>query len=229
MPHVDFPSGFRLSTGWHAGRCLSGITGRALGHKAPVAPCLASPGVTWSQREAQHYQLLSLQGNIVVLVHGSEDSEDEENKLVVTSLCHHSNLILWVEGLATGFCKDVHGEVRHDGALGGGTWQCHTELTVWGRALSALQDAPGLAWSTAWLRTNTALLQSLGPARTPRLLQDLSGDILVTSCTLPIPGGWVRFVQHHSAGCVLHQGGGTGITSGSWEASPKHHMHGSWP
>lgn len=118
MPHVDFPSGFRLSTGWHAGRCLSGFTGRALGHKAPVAPCLASSGVSWSQREAQHYQLLSLQGNIVVLVHGSEDSEDEENKLVVTSLCHHSNLILWVEGLATGFCKDVHGEVRHDGALG---------------------------------------------------------------------------------------------------------------
>uniref|UniRef100_A0A669QWL0 Elongator complex protein 6 n=1 Tax=Phasianus colchicus TaxID=9054 RepID=A0A669QWL0_PHACC len=53
-----------------------------------------------------------LKGNIVVLVHGSEDSEDEENKLVVTSLCHHSNLILWVEGLATGFCKDVHGEIK---------------------------------------------------------------------------------------------------------------------
>ncbi|OXB64209.1 hypothetical protein ASZ78_003657 [Callipepla squamata] len=53
-----------------------------------------------------------LKGNIVVLVHGDEDSEDEENKLVVTSLCHHSNLILWVEGLATGFCKDVHGEIK---------------------------------------------------------------------------------------------------------------------
>ncbi|NXL68287.1 ELP6 protein, partial [Chordeiles acutipennis] len=52
-----------------------------------------------------------LKGNIVVLVHSSEDSEDEENKLVVTSLCHHSDLILWVEGLATGFCKDVHGQI----------------------------------------------------------------------------------------------------------------------
>ncbi|KFZ65644.1 Elongator complex protein 6, partial [Antrostomus carolinensis] len=52
-----------------------------------------------------------LKGNIVVLVHSHEDSEDEENELVVTSLCHHSDLILWVEGLATGFCKDVHGQV----------------------------------------------------------------------------------------------------------------------
>ncbi|NXK42317.1 ELP6 protein, partial [Piprites chloris] len=53
-----------------------------------------------------------LQGNIVVLVHSSEDSEDEENELVVNSLCHHSDLILWAEGLATGFCKDVHGQIK---------------------------------------------------------------------------------------------------------------------
>lgn len=49
----------------------------------------------------------------MVLVHSNEDSEDEENQLVVNSLCHHSDLILWAEGLATGFCKDVHGQVRH--------------------------------------------------------------------------------------------------------------------
>ncbi|XP_050164151.1 elongator complex protein 6 isoform X2 [Myiozetetes cayanensis] len=53
-----------------------------------------------------------LQGNVVVLVHSSEDSEDEENELVVNSLCHHSDLILWAEGLATGFCKDVHGQIK---------------------------------------------------------------------------------------------------------------------
>ncbi|KAM8810380.1 elongator complex protein 6 [Eudromia elegans] len=53
-----------------------------------------------------------LQGNIVVLVHSDEDSEDEENRLLVTSLCHHSDLILWAEGLATGFCKDVHGQLK---------------------------------------------------------------------------------------------------------------------
>ncbi|XP_052665105.1 elongator complex protein 6 isoform X1 [Harpia harpyja] len=53
-----------------------------------------------------------LKGNIVVLVHSNEDSEDEENELIVNSLCHHSDLILWVEGLATGFCKDVHGQIK---------------------------------------------------------------------------------------------------------------------
>ncbi|NWV42309.1 ELP6 protein, partial [Grantiella picta] len=53
-----------------------------------------------------------LKGNIVVLVHSNEDSEDEENELVVSSLCHHSDLILWAEGLATGFCKDVHGQIK---------------------------------------------------------------------------------------------------------------------
>ncbi|NWY70783.1 ELP6 protein, partial [Erithacus rubecula] len=53
-----------------------------------------------------------LQGNVVVLVHSSEDSEDEENELLVNSLCHHSDLILWAEGLATGFCKDVHGQIK---------------------------------------------------------------------------------------------------------------------
>ncbi|NXX26571.1 ELP6 protein, partial [Nicator chloris] len=53
-----------------------------------------------------------LKGNIVVLVHSNEDSEDEENELVVNSLCHHSDLILWAEGLATGFCKDVHGQMK---------------------------------------------------------------------------------------------------------------------
>ncbi|XP_051662134.1 elongator complex protein 6 isoform X4 [Manacus candei] len=53
-----------------------------------------------------------LKGNVVVLVHSSEDSEDEENELVVNSLCHHSDLILWAEGLATGFCKDVHGQLK---------------------------------------------------------------------------------------------------------------------
>ncbi|XP_030827357.1 elongator complex protein 6 [Camarhynchus parvulus] len=53
-----------------------------------------------------------LKGNIVVLVHSNEDSEDEENELVVNSLCHHSDLILWAQGLATGFCKDVHGQIK---------------------------------------------------------------------------------------------------------------------
>lgn len=74
--------------------------------KAPIAIPCPSP-------KAHPCLLLLFQGNIVVLVHSNEDSEDEENELVVNSLCHHSDLILWAEGLATGFCKDVHGQVRH--------------------------------------------------------------------------------------------------------------------
>ncbi|KAM9387073.1 elongator complex protein 6 [Phaethornis superciliosus] len=53
-----------------------------------------------------------MKGNIVVLVHSNLESADEEKELVVTSLCHHSDLILWVEGLLTGFCKDVHGQIK---------------------------------------------------------------------------------------------------------------------
>ncbi|NXG53827.1 ELP6 protein, partial [Psilopogon haemacephalus] len=53
-----------------------------------------------------------LKGNVVVLVHSEQDSQDKENELVGNSLSHHSDLILWVEGLATGFCKDVHGQIK---------------------------------------------------------------------------------------------------------------------
>ncbi|XP_075561785.1 elongator complex protein 6 isoform X2 [Pelecanus crispus] len=74
-------------------------------HYCRVAVCSQLKGLIASLR-------LSLQGNIVVLVHSNEDSDDEENELVVNSLCHHSDLILWVEGLATGFCKDVHGQIK---------------------------------------------------------------------------------------------------------------------
>ncbi|KAH0627697.1 hypothetical protein JD844_003812 [Phrynosoma platyrhinos] len=55
--------------------------------------------------------LLSLGGNLVVMVHSSDDSEDEENELLAKSLRHQSNRILWAQGLATGYCKDVHGEL----------------------------------------------------------------------------------------------------------------------
>ncbi|XP_054847273.1 elongator complex protein 6 [Eublepharis macularius] len=52
-----------------------------------------------------------LKGNMVVMEHSSDDSEDEENELLVRALRHQSNRILWAEGLATGFCKDVHGQL----------------------------------------------------------------------------------------------------------------------
>ncbi|XP_015263205.1 PREDICTED: elongator complex protein 6 [Gekko japonicus] len=52
-----------------------------------------------------------LKGNAVVMVRGSDDSEDEENELLAKALRYQSSRILWAEGLATGFCKDVHGQL----------------------------------------------------------------------------------------------------------------------
>lgn len=52
-----------------------------------------------------------LKGNVVALVHDHGDAEDEENDLLLNGLCHQSHLILRAEGLATGFCKDVHGQL----------------------------------------------------------------------------------------------------------------------
>ncbi|XP_072797278.1 elongator complex protein 6 isoform X5 [Vicugna pacos] len=51
-------------------------------------------------------------GNIVALVHDSGDAEDEENDILLNGLSHQSHLILRAEGLATGFCKDVHGQLK---------------------------------------------------------------------------------------------------------------------
>ncbi|XP_004283925.2 elongator complex protein 6 [Orcinus orca] len=51
-------------------------------------------------------------GNVVALVHDSGDAEDEENDILLNGLGHQSHLILRAEGLATGFCKDVHGQLR---------------------------------------------------------------------------------------------------------------------
>lgn len=55
--------------------------------------------------------LCGTQGNMVALVHDSEGAEDEENDILLSGLSHQSHLILRAEGLATGFCKDVHGQV----------------------------------------------------------------------------------------------------------------------
>ncbi|XP_067834872.1 elongator complex protein 6 [Heptranchias perlo] len=53
-----------------------------------------------------------LKGNLVMLVHDTEDLDDDENNFVVKSLSHQCHLILQVEGLATGYCKDIHGQLK---------------------------------------------------------------------------------------------------------------------
>ncbi|XP_069066983.1 elongator complex protein 6 [Pleurodeles waltl] len=63
-----------------------------------------------------------LKGNIVALAHSIDDSDDNENELVVSFLRHQSSLMLEAEGLVTGFCKDVHGQLKI-------TWKgpCHVK------------------------------------------------------------------------------------------------------
>ncbi|MEJ1285842.1 elongator complex protein 6 isoform X1 [Cricetulus griseus] len=53
-----------------------------------------------------------LKGNVVALVHDNRDAEDKENGILLNGLSHQSHLVLRAEGLATGFCKDVHGQLR---------------------------------------------------------------------------------------------------------------------
>ncbi|XP_015684551.1 elongator complex protein 6 [Protobothrops mucrosquamatus] len=52
-----------------------------------------------------------LKGNLVFMVHSREDSEDEENETLVKALRHHASRLLWAEGLATGPCQEVHGQL----------------------------------------------------------------------------------------------------------------------
>ncbi|XP_006893011.1 PREDICTED: elongator complex protein 6 [Elephantulus edwardii] len=52
-----------------------------------------------------------LKGNMVALVHDNGDTEDEDSDVLLNGLSHQSHLILRAEGLATGFCRDVHGQL----------------------------------------------------------------------------------------------------------------------
>lgn len=115
--------------------------------KLPLLSPLPYPERIRRQPGAHHCLVFSFQGNIVVLVHSNEDSEDEENELIVNSLCHHSDLILWVEGLATGFCKDVHGQVMHRRARRGGTCWCHTQRCL--QAQGWARRAASAPWEMA--------------------------------------------------------------------------------
>ncbi|XP_056374734.1 elongator complex protein 6 isoform X2 [Hyla sarda] len=51
------------------------------------------------------------QGVAVCLLQGGDVSEDADLELLYNSLCHQSGLVLRAEGLVTGFCKDVHGQL----------------------------------------------------------------------------------------------------------------------
>ncbi|KAM9074629.1 elongator complex protein 6 isoform 1-T1 [Megaptera novaeangliae] len=100
-------------------------------------------------------------GNVVALVHDSGDAEDEENDILLNGLGHQSQLILRAEGLATGFCKDVHGQVRRGwGSLGaarlpslGCPWD---SVRLWGGLVGACLQVEGKPWKLCECRSQSA-------------------------------------------------------------------------
>lgn len=58
-----------------------------------------------------------LQGNVVMLVHCDEeeeadDGDDEGAERLLKGLIHQSTLSLHVQGLPTGYCRDIHGQME---------------------------------------------------------------------------------------------------------------------
>uniref|UniRef100_A0A0E9WZW6 Elongator complex protein 6 n=1 Tax=Anguilla anguilla TaxID=7936 RepID=A0A0E9WZW6_ANGAN len=54
-----------------------------------------------------------LQGNVVMLIRGEEEEGDEEgSELLLKGLTHQCSLALRVEGLPTGYCRDIHGQME---------------------------------------------------------------------------------------------------------------------
>ncbi|KAM9074630.1 elongator complex protein 6 isoform 2-T2 [Megaptera novaeangliae] len=109
-----------------------------------------------------HYNIVGQKlGNVVALVHDSGDAEDEENDILLNGLGHQSQLILRAEGLATGFCKDVHGQVRRGwGSLGaarlpslGCPWD---SVRLWGGLVGACLQVEGKPWKLCECRSQSA-------------------------------------------------------------------------
>ncbi|KAG9471895.1 hypothetical protein GDO78_022328 [Eleutherodactylus coqui] len=111
-PLYDFITAALMPSGGERGKCPVLII--------DDVSLLLSLGVTTLQvLDFIHYCRASVcskyQGNVVCLLQGFEESEDADNERLLKSLCHQSTLLLQVEGLVTGFCKDVHGEVSDAG------------------------------------------------------------------------------------------------------------------
>ncbi|TRY86364.1 hypothetical protein DNTS_012141 [Danionella cerebrum] len=54
-----------------------------------------------------------LQGNVVIMVRCEQEEDDEEgSNLLHRGLLHQCSLALHVEGLHTGYCRDIHGQME---------------------------------------------------------------------------------------------------------------------
>ena len=54
---------------------------------------------------------LQADGCLVSLVHDDSDADDEESVMLYKQLCHSAHMEFRVEGLSSGYSKDVHGQV----------------------------------------------------------------------------------------------------------------------
>lgn len=63
-----------------------------------------------------NFIVVSIQGSAVMLVRCEEEEEDDEgdeegSEMLQRGLMHQCSLALQVQGLPTGYCKDIHGQV----------------------------------------------------------------------------------------------------------------------
>lgn len=84
----------------------------------PKCPFIKSPLLKLNSVDSTNtlINMSALQGNIVMLVrcHGEEaedDGSDEGSEWLLKGLTHQCSLTLHVQGLPTGYCRDIHGQV----------------------------------------------------------------------------------------------------------------------
>lgn len=58
------------------------------------------------------FSFLKKDGCLVTLVHNDSDVDDEDSLLLWKQMCYVAHMELYVQGLSSGYCKDVHGQVR---------------------------------------------------------------------------------------------------------------------
>ncbi|XP_072029391.1 elongator complex protein 6-like [Amphiura filiformis] len=90
---------------------------------------LASLGVKPQQIDQfVQYCLASLPSNtLVTLIHNDPRLDDEELSTLATHLRHRADTLLLVEGLSSGYCKDVHGQLTILHQTSGDTAGCRRQ------------------------------------------------------------------------------------------------------
>lgn len=164
----------------------------------------------------------------MALVHDSRDTEDEENDILLNGLSHQSHLILRAEGLATGFCKDVHGQVCRGWDPPGNRlpaseyrWR---EGRCWAGGVGCLGSRVS-AWQSPLQRVLSAVHWCGFPTRVPfvtkvellkrRLLSGVKGRAPLLSSRTPLQDYSRLCIQVHTAPFKTGTWGGLAHGTGS--------------